>query len=102
MTAAAGARPKQPDYRLVAWEKTTNRSSNVGAAWVSQKGHITIKLDPGVTLSWNDGLSLNLFPAEDRPRYAARGAREQHAEPSSSAESPAWEDDAPFPEADVD
>jgi len=64
---------RKPDYKLVAFDTrdTTNKNQGtIGAAWESDKGHITVKLNPGAMLSWLNPVNLVLFPthANTRPR----------------------------------
>jgi hypothetical protein len=39
-------------------------SSNGGAAWLNAEGWLTIKLNAGVRLAWDDDLHIGLFPVE--------------------------------------
>jgi len=75
---------RRPDYTLVAKQKTTDASKKpmqnpVGAAW-DNDGILSLKLNVGVRLNWDDEIWLTLFPADNesynpgRPTRAAAGA----------------------------
>ena len=55
---------RKPDFRIRAISKQ-KRFSTVGAAWLNEDGTISIQLDVGTTLAWNDGLKITAFPTED-------------------------------------
>lgn len=39
----------------------------VGVGWMNEKGQVSIKLDPGTVLRWDDGLKIHLFKNEKKP-----------------------------------
>jgi hypothetical protein len=60
---------RKPDYRIKVKrrsdEKGKGPTNSVGAAWVNEPGgSISIVLDLGVVLSWNDDLLITLFPID--------------------------------------
>lgn len=60
---------RKPDFRLKVSTKTKPRKSAfVGAAWVNTdaegKRWLTITLNPGVRLAWDDELRIGLFQTE--------------------------------------
>ncbi len=59
-------KPRLPDYRIKVKTRVEEgeryEAGEVGCAWQSDNGNITIKLNPGVVLSWNDGLVITAFP----------------------------------------
>jgi hypothetical protein len=61
-------KPSKPTHIIKAMvradEKKTGR---VGAAWLNADGSISIHLDVGVTLSWNDGLMITAFENGGKP-----------------------------------
>jgi hypothetical protein len=59
---------RQPDYQLWGLDKETEQKSRIGAAWNEDKGRISIKLDPFVTLTNNGSLVLSLFPVNERDK----------------------------------
>jgi hypothetical protein len=55
-------RPTRPTHVIKVMDRSTGRKGGrVGAAWVNPDGSISIHLDTGVTLSWNDGLMITAF-----------------------------------------
>jgi hypothetical protein len=58
---------RKPDYILKVGDKDSEHfSARVGVAWKDpKKGHISIHFDPGLSISWNDNLSIILFPWND-------------------------------------
>lgn len=84
----------KPDYQLSAWEPNTKRSRVVGAAWVRAKGHVSIRLDVGTVLRWDDGLVLTMFPEDDGER---RSPSQEEARPSQGEEAPPFDDDGTWP-----
>lgn len=62
------AKGQLPDYRLVALDKSTEATHQVGAAWKQPEGRISIKLDAFTVLSGSPNLIITLFPANDRDR----------------------------------
>lgn len=65
------AEGRRPDYRLAALNKATEETSNVGAAWMHDKGRISIKLNAFVKLESSKDLILTLFPEKESPRRPA-------------------------------
>jgi hypothetical protein len=57
---------RKPDFNLSVKPKDGRMGNKVGAAWKNDDGSISISLNVGVTLSWNDELFIGLFPVEDR------------------------------------
>lgn len=62
------AKPRKPDYRLKAFDKTTERAAEVGAAWKNDTGSISIVLNPCVVLTADSPYALTLFPVEEKTR----------------------------------
>jgi hypothetical protein len=56
---------RKPDYRLRVKERDGKATATVGAAWSGKNGSISVRLSPGVSLVWNDGLLLTLFPIDE-------------------------------------
>lgn len=56
---------RSPDFRVTAMNKTTSKGHRVGAAWIGEKGFISITLDEFVVLSGRDPVTITLFPWED-------------------------------------
>ena len=76
---------RRPDYILIAKLKEDGASgSPVGAAWTTAPGPrgagISIKLNPGVRIGWDDELRLTLWPnvewAEPAGKKSKKGAPE--------------------------
>jgi len=58
---------RRPDLRLKVRSRTNlDEQAVVGAAWTNPDGSVSIRLNPGVTLSWNDGLQITAFPSENK------------------------------------
>lgn len=57
-------KPNQPTHRLRLLDKESGRGATVGAGWLNKDGHITINLNPGVRLSWDDNVTLTLWPVD--------------------------------------
>jgi len=80
--------PRPPDFRLSIKHRVTGASGTVGAAWKDDRGFLNIRLNPGVVLSWQDDVYLNLFPVEDAPKGRMPRAVSPPGPPS--------DDDIPF------
>jgi len=63
-TGGTTSNDPQPDYYLKVKvnDREDKATTLAGAAWVKQDGVIRLRLDPGITLRWNDDLILTLFP----------------------------------------
>lgn len=63
-------RPRRPDFILKVKAPNRDKWTWAGAAWLLDPGDpesgVRVQLDPGVVLSWNDGLAICLFPKEER------------------------------------
>lgn len=81
---------RPPDYKLSLKHRVTGVSGQVGAAWKDERGFLSVKLNPGVTLSWQDDVYLALFPV-DATTPSPRG----RALPFSAPPKPP-DDDMPF------
>ncbi len=67
-----------PEYDVSAINGTTEGRGRVGAAWINEEGHITLKLNPFVQLHQDGHLILTLFPkpsAKLEIRKVAKGSR---------------------------
>ena len=53
---------KQKDSRGTSWIQ-------IGVGWMNDKGHLKLKLNMGVTLSWHDldNYSVSVFPRRAQP-----------------------------------
>ena len=60
---------RRPDFKIKLKEPTTGRYAEVGAAWNSPEGHISVTLNVGSVLCGTEqarhGMILTLFPVED-------------------------------------
>lgn len=54
--------PSKPHMRMRV-KTPDGQTGTVGSAWVRDDGSLLVKLHAGVTLSWNDGMIISLFPA---------------------------------------
>jgi len=54
--------PKRPTHTIKVKEKEGSAQGEVGRAWLNDDGSLSIQLNPGVVLSWNDGLLITAFP----------------------------------------
>ena len=63
---------RKPDFNLSAKPKDGQPGCKVGAGWKNDDGSISIKLNVGTTLSWNDDLFLGLFPTDGEWRPAKK------------------------------
>jgi len=62
-------KPRKPDYRIKARTKDEDghyQTGEVGIAWRNETGNLSIRLNPGVVLRWDDGLILTAFPVEEK------------------------------------
>jgi len=67
----SGAR--KPDFRFKFFNKKTEESGHIGAAWFNENGSISLVLEPKVMLVQRRDEVLTLFPTEDfRKRFAAK------------------------------
>lgn len=66
---------RKPDFNLVVYDKHTGRKGTVGAAWFGDTGEVRITLPPGITLSQPEGISLILWPTDDRPVKPVPGGK---------------------------
>jgi hypothetical protein len=48
--------------------ETKSKKSTVGAAWLNDDGSISITLNAGVSLRWDDGLMITAFDANYQPK----------------------------------
>lgn len=61
-----------PDYIVKAMTKSgPARTGRIGAAWKSEQGWISIKLDPFVTISGADDLIITVFPNDAKSEASA-------------------------------
>jgi len=56
--------PRKPDYKIKV-QTPQKRSGEVGIGWLNQDGSVSIRLNPGVSLRWDDDLSIVAFPVGD-------------------------------------
>lgn len=84
------AQSRPPDLRLAVTvnKEPGDRENSVwhqaGAAWFNDGGSISIKLNAGITLRWDDNLAIYLFPAEvraGRPRQDKIGREDGEMTP---------------------
>lgn len=61
-TQEAEKKPRIPDYKLKALDKSTGQTNEVGAAWENENGSIAIRLNLYIVLHHNPNLVLTLFP----------------------------------------
>lgn len=88
---------KKPDFNLSAKPRDGRLGGKVGAGWKNTDGSISIQLNVGVTLSWNDELFIGLFPAgEWRGRSKHRTPHEKSDPADYDERSPDLEDEVPF------
>lgn len=53
---------KKPTHIIKVMDRADKKNvGRVGVAWLNQDGTISITLNVGVTLSWNDGLMITAF-----------------------------------------
>jgi hypothetical protein len=57
-------KPSRPTHRIKVkrTDGDSKDSAIIGAAWLNDSGSITIKLHMGVSIAWNDGLTITAFP----------------------------------------
>lgn len=72
-----GEKGRLPDFHLKAYRRSTGESSKVGAAWVTEDGHIYIKLDVCVYLPADPDIALTLFKFEPDEAYKPRKSRKR-------------------------
>lgn len=57
---------RPPDYILSVKDRETNVSTKVGAGWLNEKGHISVRINPCVVIDWKDDVFVTLFPNDER------------------------------------
>jgi hypothetical protein len=58
--------PMQPTHKLSIITKDRTKKGVVGAAWMQSDGSFFITLNAGVYLSWQDDITIRLFPIGKR------------------------------------
>lgn len=73
MPSDGGPRSTMPAFYLYVVDKdNTKAKTRAGAVFQDQFGGYHIRLHPGVSISWNDEVYLNLVPYEDKDAYRRR------------------------------
>lgn len=85
----------KPDYNLCVVQEDRKGFSQLGAAWVNDKGQIQIKLNPCVTLSDRSDIKIYLFKAETTWRDNRR-SDSKPINPDDYGPPPMDDDDVPF------
>ena len=83
----------KPDYNLCVTQEDRTGFSQVGAAWVNDKGQIRIKLNPCVTLSDRSDIKIFLFKAKPNWKDEHRGGNQSDLDYGPP---PLGDDDVPF------
>lgn len=64
-----GFQPRPPDFVVKVVQGHPSGDGGwwtlVGKAWRTGAGNLTLHLNPGVVLRWDDGLTIGVFPAVD-------------------------------------
>lgn len=84
---------RQPDFILSVFDKQTEYKGRVGAAWLNEKGHISIKLNTCVVLRADENLMITLFPNDGQYESRRTGANQNLSE---GPPNPEGGDDIPF------
>lgn len=84
---------RSPSHRLVIQEKAnTKNQTKAGVAWTSPEGYLSIRLNPGITLSHRDceDFFISLYPIDQwGPRTGEGMAGTHHGQDQD-------DDDIPF------
>lgn len=72
---------RQPDYVLKVFDKTNQARGVVGAGWSDTNGRISIKLNPGVALSYNNDLVISLFINDQKGPNSKPAGGNQYDDP---------------------
>ena len=84
-------RGEYPAFTLVLVNKDNKKDKTIaGAAWHNNYGGLSLKLNPGIVIKWNDEFFLNLNPRMTKEEY--RKYRQDQEEESPSV----GEDDFDF------
>ena len=59
-------KPTKPTHRIKVQDKQTNASGVIGSAWLNASGSMSITLNPGVVLSWQDDVRITAFPVDSK------------------------------------
>lgn len=64
---------RKPDFRLKIMDRETGqKSSNIGAGWKNDNGSISIVIDFGCHIPWdNPSLLITLWPENGKPKRAS-------------------------------
>lgn len=57
----------KPHYRVGCLDKSDDRKSNVGAAWINQDGTISVIIDAFVVVHGGKQTLITLFPNKEQP-----------------------------------
>lgn len=58
--------PTKPTHNLSVLDKATGSRGIIGAGWLGPDGTLTIKLNAGAALRWDDGLTIKAFPVSTK------------------------------------
>jgi len=84
-----------PTHTLVVYERGGTQRCSAGVAWLEQNGSLTLKLNPGVRISWDDDVTLKLFPQDYNQQRRTEGQRSGTSR--SNKPRPGYDDeDVPF------
>jgi hypothetical protein len=63
-------KPAKPTHRIKAKTKgDTLDTATIGVAWLNENMSMTIRLNVGVTIAWNDELVITAFPVGDSEEF---------------------------------
>jgi hypothetical protein len=63
----------KPTHVLMGRLGNAKHGNRLGVCWLNRDGSLAVRLNVGVTLSWNDGLLLRAFPQDGADSADADG-----------------------------
>lgn len=96
-------KPSRPTHELKLLDTSSGDTAIVGVAWAKENGTISLKLNPGVVLSYDNlkGKYLTLFRTRTEEEWAAHHAAKKKREeedrqnPSQPEKYPSWKEKYP-------
>lgn len=59
---------RQPDYNVWAVNKATEKSADIGAAWIDEDRSISVKINPFVSIPAGGELTIKMYPTDEEFR----------------------------------
>lgn len=62
-------KPAKPTHRIKAKVKDSLDTASIGVAWLNDNMSMTIRLNVGVSIAWNDELVITAFPVGESDEF---------------------------------